>query len=163
LRQAGILNSIVVTGAGFERVEKLRSKATLTAQSFVAMSFASELDDIYRNGFEAGIRNAGYKPMRMDDKEHNEKICDEIVAEIRRSRFIVADFTNQSANVYYEAGFATGLGIPVIFTCNENEKDKLRFDVRQFNTIVWKGSDDLKGRLSTRISATIGDGPARHS
>ena len=66
-----------------------------------------------------GIEDAGYEAVRIDEKEHTNKIDDEIIAEIRRSRFVVADFTQGKdgarGGVYYEAGFAHGLGIEVIF------------------------------------------------
>jgi hypothetical protein len=41
---------------------------------------------------------------------------------------LVADFTGQRGGVYWEAGFAQGLGIPVIRTCKSDELWKLHFD-----------------------------------
>ena len=148
-----------VTGEGFSRVEKLGSSVSESKQGFVAMWFDPSLDDIWQHGLSEGIQAAGYLPMRIDGKEHNFKICDQIVAEIRRSRFIVADFTGHRGGVYYEAGFAGGLNIPVIFTCRKDCIDDLHFDVRQFNTIAWNDAADLAKRLTARICATIGDGP----
>ena len=61
--------------------------------------------------------------MRIDQKEHLNRIDDEIIAEIRRTRFLVADCTQGETGprggVYYEAGFAHGLKIPVVmkFRC----------------------------------------------
>jgi len=150
-----------VSADGFARVEQLRSANVATAQGFVAMWFNEALDEAWQSGFVEGIRSAGYEPLRIDGKEHNHKICDEIVAEIRRSRFVVADFTGHRGGVYYEAGFAAGLGIPVIFTCQKDQLKDLHFDVRQFNTIDWTDASDLAPRLTARICATIGDGPNR--
>jgi len=94
--------------------------------------------------------------MRVDLKEHNEKICDVIVAEIRKSSFLVADFTGDRGGVYFEAGFAKGLGIPVIFSCQKGEwEEKLHFDTRQYNHIIWETPEDLKNKLKNRIMATI--------
>ena len=105
---------------------------------------------------------AGFQPFRIDDKHHNHKICDEIVAEIRRSRFLVADFTGHRGGVYYEAGFAAGLGLPVIFTCRKDDLKDLHFDVLgPSHTIDRKDPQDLADRLEARICATIGDGPKR--
>jgi hypothetical protein len=151
----------MVTGEGFERVEKRHQANASSSQAFVAMWFDAKLDSVWKDGFGVGIRTAGYEPMRIDGKQHNHKICDEIVAEIRRSRFLVADFTGQRGGVYYEAGFAAGLGIPVIFACRKDHLNDLHFDVRQFNTIDWTDAADLAKRLAERISATIGDGPKR--
>lgn len=150
-----------LTGEGFEKVEKRQQANASSSQAFVAMWFDAKLDSVWKDGFGAGIQSAGYEPMQIDGKQHNHKICDEIVAEIRRSRFLVADFTGQRGGVYYEAGFAAGLRIPVIFTCREDHLNELHFDVRQFNTIVWTDAADLAKRLTERISATIGDGPKR--
>ena len=90
--------------------------STDSAQVFVAMWFHENTDSAYSHGIEPAIRDAGYRPLRIDQKEHLNKIEDEIVAEIRRSRFIVADFTQGDGGarggVYYEAGLAHGLGLP---------------------------------------------------
>jgi hypothetical protein len=152
-----------VTGDGFKEVDRLNEARAEFFQGFVAMWFDPKMDAIRDEALYPAIEAAGYKPIRLKETEHNNKICDEIVAEIRRSRFVVADFTGKSCGVYYEAGFAAGLGIPVIFTCRKqgDDHDNLHFDVRQFNTIDWTDATDLRSKLTTRISATIGDGPHR--
>jgi nucleoside 2-deoxyribosyltransferase len=118
------------------------------------MWFDPQMDAIWREGLKPAIEEAGYEPVRLDETEHNNKICDEIIAKIRRVRFVVADFTGQSRGVYYEAGFATGLRISVIFTCRQQGDDR-----DGFNTIDWTDAADLRSKLRARISATIGDGP----
>ena len=134
-----------------------------SAQAFVAMWFDESMDAPYQRGIAPGIGDAGYKSRRVDDRPHINKIDDEIIAQIRRSRFLVADFTHgpngPRGGVYYEAGFARGLGIPVIFTCHEELEDSLHFDTRQYYHILWKTPEDLRERLATHISAVIGDGP----
>jgi nucleoside 2-deoxyribosyltransferase len=150
-----------VTGDGFAKAEELENKTMLSHQAFVAMWFDESLKEAYERGLAEGIEKSGYKPIRIDTTQHNNKICDQIIAEIRRSRFIVADFTGQRGGVYYEAGFASGLNIPLIFTCRKDDLSKLHFDVRQFNTIDWESPPELAERLAARISATIGDGPLK--
>ena len=109
----------------------------------------------------------GLRPLRIDQKEHINKIDDEIIAEIRRSRFLVADFThgNEGARggVYYEAGFAHGLGIPAIFTCRDDAVSKLHFDTNHYNHIVWATPEELREKLRNRILAAIGEGPGLQS
>ena len=94
-----------------------------SSQAFVAMWFHDSMDEAFEKGIEPAIREAGYKSLRIDQKEHINKIDDEIIAEIRRSRFLVADFTQGAdgarGGVYYEAGFAHGLNLSVIFTCRK--------------------------------------------
>ncbi|MBV1707850.1 MAG: hypothetical protein KGQ37_11660 [Hyphomicrobiales bacterium] len=156
-----------VTVDGYARLDKLKHRTINSSQAFVAMWFDKSMDDAYDNGISPGIEDAGYKPIRIDRKDHNDKIDDAIIAEIRRSRFLVADFTQEEKNarggVYYEAGFAHGLNIPVIFTCKENAIDRVHFDTRQYNHITWTDAKDLRNKLAQRISATIGDGPAKNN
>ena len=87
--------------------------------------------------------------------EFNDKICDEIIAHIRKAKFVIADVTQHKTGVYFEAGFAMGLGKPVIWTCKEEDLEKVHFDTRQYNHIFWKDENDLYERLTRRIQATI--------
>lgn len=150
----------MLTGHGWNRIAELeREKGRKdSSQAFVAMWFDSSLDQAYSDGFEKAIKAVGYEPLRVDLKEHNEKIDDAIIAEIRKSRFMVADFTGHRGGVYYEAGFAKGLGMEVIWTCREDDIDKSHFDTRQYNHIVWKDEKDLYEKVRRRIEATIPTG-----
>ncbi|MBI4184802.1 MAG: hypothetical protein HY521_12490 [Proteobacteria bacterium] len=155
----------VITVDGYAYLSDLEKKAVDSKQAFVAMWFDDSMKAACEEGIEPAIRDAGYEPLRIDRKEYISKIDDEIIAEIRRSRFLVVDFTQGETGarggVYYEAGFAHGLNIPVIFTCREDAIDKVHFDTRQYNRIMWKTPEELRARLAQRISATIGDGPLR--
>ena len=106
---------------------------------------------------EKVIKELGYICLRVDNIEHNDKICDKIIAEIKRSKFMIADFTGHRGGVYYEAGYAKGLKIPVIHTCSKDEGNKLHFDIRQYNHIFWtdKDYDKFEEDLKNRILATI--------
>lgn len=152
-------------GKGFERIRELQSQGSSSSQAFVAMWFHESMEDHYHKGFFRAITEAGYKPVRIDRKEHINKIDDEIIAEIRRSRFLIADFTCEPGKprggVYFEAGFAHGLKIPVIWTCRDDVFGEVHFDTRQYNHIVWKDAGELCEKLKNRIAAVIGDGPLR--
>lgn len=123
---------------------------------FVAMSFEPTLEDNYFVGIEPAIRELGYNPIRVDKVHHNEKIDTKIFDLISKSRFVVADFSGQRTGVYYEAGFASGLGLPVIHVCNSTDFDKLHFDIQTINTIKFDAPSKLKPLLAERIKATIG-------
>ena len=150
---------------GYSRVAELTENPD-SSQCFVAMWFDPSMNAVYENGFETAIEAAGYKPFRIDQKpDLIGKIDDAIIAQIRRSRFVVADFTHGDGGarggVYYEAGFARGLGLPVIFTCRKDMIDETHFDTRQFNHILWENPEDLRKQLTDRIRAApeIGQGP----
>jgi hypothetical protein len=154
--------TIEVTQQGYIEAEERHRRAGPSGKGFVAMWFDPGMVIAWDEGFSSAIRAAGYLPIRIDQEEHVNKIDDQIVAEIRRSRFLVADFTGNRGGVYYEAGYAQGLGIPVIWSCSKAELPAVHFDVRQYNFIVWETVAELRGRLQTRIEALIGDGPHKH-
>lgn len=149
--------------AGHNHVASLRANLPDSKQAFVAMWFNSTMTPVYEKGIHPAIVDAGYKPLRIDKKEHNNKIDDEIIAEIRRSRFVVADFTSEPdkprGGVYFEAGFALGLNRPVIWTCRSDIINQIHFDTRQFNHIVWSDAEELRQSLKNRIVAVVGPGP----
>lgn len=144
-----------LTPAGWTRLNELRATRPDSRRAFVAMWFADELAPAWTEGIRPGLEDAGYTAVRLDAVEHNEKIDDRIIAEIRRSGLVVADLTGGRANVYFEAGFAMGLGIPVIWTCREDHLDDLHFDTRQYNYIGWETPAELRERLKLRIEATL--------
>ena len=167
-----------LTPLGWSEVDRLRTTTVSSTQAFVAMWFDPQMDDAYSNGIEPGITDAGYSPFKINNKDYNGKVDDEIIAEIRRSKFVVAEFTcgqiepktavggkNKISvprgGVYFEAGFAKGLGREVIWLVREDQVSDLHFDTRQFNHVVWKDPADLRKQLSQRISATLGDGPLK--
>lgn len=168
LGSEGLVTQITGTGftrvwptvKAFMRVEAARAPRTSRA-AFVAMWFAPEMDVVYRDAMLPAIEANGYKPIRVDLHPHNNKIDDEIIAAIRRARFVVADVScgpdGARGGVYYEAGFAHGLGVQVIFSVRRADLERVHFDTRQFNHIIWETSDDLFQQLKARIGATIGE------
>ena len=152
-----------LTVAGYTRLDDLETTHTPSSRAFVAMWFHASMNEAWRDGIASAVRDTGYDPVRIDQKEHVNRIDDEIVAEIRRARFVVADFTHGDkgarGGVYYEAGFAHGLGIPVIFSCRRDKLNDVHFDTRQYNHIVWEAPEDLRNQLAKRIAAVLGDGP----
>jgi len=170
LEDAGF-GRIFFTTKGLEKLEALEGANPESQQAFVAMWFGAEMNEPWRLAFAPGIRDAGFTPFRVDRKEHNNKIDDEIVAEIKRSRFLVADFTCGAEDVkgkqvavprggvYYEAGLAHGLGMEVIFSCRADRINDLHFDTRQFSHIVWNNPAELRTALYNRIAATVKEAP----
>ena len=152
---------------GHARLAELNQTAAESSKAFVAMWFDASMNEVWEDAIRPGIEEAGYEPVRIDRKEHVNKIDDEIIAELRRARFAVADFTHGEegprGGVYYEAGFAHGRDIPVIFSCRKDAMEKVHFDTRQYNHIVWEVDklDEFRSRLATRIGAVIGDGPRK--
>jgi hypothetical protein len=156
---AGIGN-IFVTAAGYERIEELDAASYKTTRNaFVAMWFDESRNFIYNEAIEPAIRDAGYQSIRIDKTEHVNRIDDEIIAQIRQSRFLVADFSGQRAGVYYEAGFMHGLGRNVHWMVQKSDLANVHFDTRQYNFIDYDSQADARIRLYNRIVAVEGKGP----
>jgi nucleoside 2-deoxyribosyltransferase len=126
-----------------------------------------------------------FKAIKIDNVEHVNDINDEIIAAIRRSRFMVCDLTGYRGGVYFEAGFAYGLGLPVIYTCRKDwtkeqilrskdrkkikelydenmkplrvRKEGVHFDLAHRNRVEWEEDklDEFKVKLENRIKAVI--------
>jgi hypothetical protein len=180
LEKLNTLYSFRLTSQGWRRVNELLTVESESTTAFVAMWFSKVMDAAYLQGFHKAIEAAGYDPIRIDRKDHNNKIDDEIIAEIRRCKFVVADFTSElidqptqegettkvalaRGGVYFEAGFALGLGKPVIWCAKKAMLDAsaLHFDTRQFAHIPWDDPADLAKQLEQRIVATLGEGPRK--
>ena len=155
----------MVTTDGYSAIESLQVEGK-SDQCFVALWFNQKTDALYDNAIAPAVAAVGYKPIRIDRQPNFlGKIDDQIIAEIRRSRFMIADFTHDGrgarGSVYYEAGFAHGLDIPVIFTCRDDQIDDLHFDTNHFLHLAWPADapEDLIEPLQNRITANIGVGP----
>ena len=141
-------------------------------QGFVAMSFAPCLKHyVFELGIKPALEAAGYEAFRIDGKAFTGDVVDEILAEIRKSRFVVADFTackectdDQPCNgapggVYYEAGFAQGLDIPVFLSCRKGCAKAVHFDIDHFKRIEWETPKDLQEQLKNSIGAVLNRAP----
>jgi len=152
-----------VTSAGWTYLQSLEGAPEESTTAFVAMWFDPETDPLWKQAIRPAVYDAGYKPVRIDAVEHTNKIDDEIIAQIRASKFLVADFTRQRGGVYFESGFAMGLGKRVIWCVRAVDLKEVHFDNRQFNFLVWNDEEILrfKKALTNRIEAIFGKGPVK--
>jgi hypothetical protein len=158
----GTHDGVALTMRGWEHLEEIKQRGRASSRCFVAMWFNESMNEIYDEAIEPAVSEAGYAPLRIDKFEHINRIDDEIIGQIKRSRFMVADFTGQRHGVYFEAGLMLGLGRSVIWMCRKGaliEGGGLHFDVRQFNFIAYESTTEAKKRLYDRILAVEGEGP----
>ena len=150
---------------GYARLAEIEEAVTDSLKAFVAMWFHDSMNEVHDNAIRPAVEDAGYEPVRIDREEHLDQIDDAIIAALRRARFVVADFTHGDdgarGGVYYEAGFAHGLNIPVIFSCRRDAIREVHLDTRQYPHILWEMGefDAFRRALTKRICAVIGDGP----
>ncbi|MBC8401305.1 MAG: hypothetical protein H8E14_07440 [Candidatus Marinimicrobia bacterium] len=148
-----------ITPSGWAYWNSLKYINIDSQMAFIAMWFDKTMDRVDKI-IHTAVENAGYEPKRVDRHEHVNRIDDEIIALIRQSKFIVADYTGQRGGVYFESGFALGLGLPVIWLCKKEDWGNLHFDTNHYNFIFWEDDklNELENALEKRIVAVLGKG-----
>lgn len=144
---------------GIQYLFSLEANGQNSKNCFIAMSFSEKPEIIaIKEAIKLAVNETKYNPIIINEKhiESDRTINDAIIAEIKRAKFVIADFTEQKAGVYFEAGFALGLGIPIIYCCEEDDfKNNSHFDVNHYPHILYKTPDRLRKGLIDKIRAWI--------
>lgn len=153
---------ISLTVSGWKIYDELTRGARNSRKAFMAMKYGdSELDRIVSEYFRPAVVSTGFELYKLDDIPKAGLIDDRLRVEIRTSRFLISDLTHENAGAYWEAGFAEGLGKPVIYTCEKTkfESHKTHFDTNHHLTVIWdKDKPELaKEQLKATIRATLPD------
>jgi guanylate kinase len=117
---------------------------------FVLMAFDPAMDEIYEAFQNAGrlVPGVSLRVQRVDDSDKLDyRITDEILQSISRAELIVCDLSYERPNVYYELGYARGLGKTVISCAKKGTT--LHFDIKDFNTILYDGPLEIQRRLAS--------------
>jgi len=146
-----------ITPSGLAKIEK-NANDVKSNQAFVAMWFNEAVDPAFENAIEVAVKSSGYSAYRDDrDRSHSDQITNKILAEIKNSKFLIADFTHGKdgarGGVYFEAGYAMGLGIPVIWTIRNDDTSKMHFDTNHYPHIFWETEEQLRDELEAAIIA----------
>ena len=142
---------------GQEYVESLYSPNKNSNKIFMAFWFDPTIQEIFDNTIKSAIDNAGFLAERVSSSTTNleNKISDEIIGMIKSSRAVIADCTGNRTAVYYEAGYAMGMKIPVIWTCKEDQVGNICFDVSQHPFILWNTPEELADKIVKRLKAIL--------
>ena len=151
-----------LTLAGWRAFEELRRSGSRSRKAFMAMPYGKPvLDKTFRECFKPAAERAGFTLNRLDESPQAGLIDSRLRVEIRTSRFLVADLTDDNQGAYWEAGFAEGLGRPVIYTCERNyfKEHKTHFDTNHHLTMLWEAASpsDAGAELTAIIRATLPD------
>jgi hypothetical protein len=126
---------------------------------FAIMAFSADMEPIFDGIKDAGAA-LGLSVKRVRDVQGDYRITDQIVQMINQARFVVADLSHERPNVYFELGFARGLGKTVITIAREGTT--IHFDVKDWTYISYIDSRllerDLKKRFEFELSGA-GTGP----
>ncbi len=148
---------------GWSRFADLQINVAGRKRAFMAMQYGDpELNGVFRDCFKQAAKRSGFDLVRLDDEPRAGLIDDRLRLDIRTARFLVADLSHANNGAYWEAGYAEGLGRPVIYTCKESVfKDSTlkqpHFDTNHSLTVLWNPQDlrSAEDQLATTIRLTL--------
>jgi hypothetical protein len=151
---------VALTFSGWDYYESLRLGGATYRKAFMAMKFGdAKLNSFLDRVLKPAAKRAGFDLFKLDDRPMAGLIDDRMRVEIRASDFVVADLTHDNLGAYWEAGYAEGLGKPVIYTCERSkfEATKTHFDTNHHLTIVWDDAspEEAGQQLVDTIRATL--------
>lgn len=157
----GVWRRVTLSFAGWERYRELKRATSDSRKAFMAMQYGNkELTDIFEEVFRDAVAKTGFDLFRLvDTPQPAGLIDDDLRVKIRASRFLIADLTDGNAGAYWEAGYAEGLGRPVIYTCEkkvfEDPESRPHFDTNHHLTILWEYDPDKRKEAGEKLKNTI--------
>jgi nucleoside 2-deoxyribosyltransferase len=138
-----------LSGRGWERYEEVKRAHIASRFAFFARRFTNpDLDVVYEQCLRQAVAETGYELRTVTQRAG---LIDAVIEnEIRRCRFLIADLSDDNAGAYWEAGFAEGLGKPVIYICRTKVGDvekSTHFDTNHRQTVRW----DMNALAQTAI------------
>lgn len=123
---------------------------------FAAMPFAPQYEDVFFLAMSYAAEQVGAVCDRVDRREFQGNVVDEIQRMIRKSVAVIVDLSESKPNVLYEAGFAHALKKPCVHICS-TPVERLPFDVAQWKTSVYQAGQTHKLRkdLTQRLKAIL--------
>lgn len=147
---------INLTLEGWERYEDEKRGQFSANYGFIAMQFGDpDLDSFVKDVVRRTTQELGYDLVDMRDVARAGVIDNIMRTQIRDSAFVIADLTHDNSGAYWEAGYAEGLGKPVIYICERTKFDdeSTHFDTNHCTTVPWS-KDDPEG-FSKELIATL--------
>jgi len=165
----GDQSSVQLSFTGWDRYEELRKGTGTGTTAFMAMQFGNdELDNIVNECLRPAVKETGFHLSRIDDPKNQRAglIDDRLRVDINTARFMICDLTHNNNGAYWEAGYAEGLGKPIIYTCKQSVFEEraqkgggTHFDTNHHLHILWDSDNisDASERIKACIRATIPD------
>src|SRR3954469_15216814 len=121
--------------------------------AFIAMAMDPQnpqLDDVL-DAIKDGAMRSSVVAERIDEKSTNEPITRRMLKAIEEAEYVVMDLTNPRPNVYYEAGYAQGMGKTPVYVARQGAE--IPFDVRDYPVILYPNMRELKSSLAERLES----------
>jgi hypothetical protein len=141
--------SLLLQGSACITVRNIQIKQELPG-CFVVMQFTDEYNDLYKDVILPICESFGYTVFRGDDSYVSNLIIDDITRFIQEATIIIADITPNNSNVYYEVGYAHGLGKPTILL-SDRKREKLPFDISGFRALFYDNTIGGKRAMEEQL------------
>lgn len=123
---------------------------------FVIMPLAGqEMDDVY-SAIRDECARLSLRALRVDENTGSGIVLGEITELIERAEFLVCDMSRERPNVYYELGYAHGVGneaLDILLIAREGTA--LHFDIAPLRVQFYRTTEHLRGILATQLAAMI--------
>ncbi len=127
-------------------------------QVFIGMSFDDSMKDIQKV-LEISCKDNNLIPKVVNKGVGSHNIIDEIKKLIEDSEFLIIDLTLENPNVYYELGYADGVGNEGKDILLLAQKDTiLKFDIQHRRVNFYKDAFDLQEKLKEILPQFIQEG-----
>jgi hypothetical protein len=140
---------IFLQGIGPTAMRNLSTHGT-EPTCFVIMQFSSEFNELFSEVIRPTCEEFGYKVIRADDNYGTGLIIDDITRSIREASIVIADVTPNNPNVFYEVGFAHGIGKPTILL-SDRKRENLPFDISGFRALFYDNTIGGKSTVQERL------------
>lgn len=130
--------------------------------AFMAMKYGDPVLEAYVvDVIRPAVEATGHRLEVLRDRPAAGLIDNYLRSRLRLCKFVVADLSHANNGAYWEAGFAEGLGKPVIYTCERSVFDAstTHFDTNHSQTVVWHPDDpdETRKQLVACIQNTFPD------
>jgi hypothetical protein len=142
------------------KIRSVEGKWLTSRRTFMAMKFGdAELDNVVEKCFRPAVERTGFELRKLSDGQPAGSIDDQLRAAILGSRFVIADLSHGNNGAYWEAGYAEGLNLPVIYTCKKSmwDEQKTHFDTNHMTHVIWDSGEltEAGNKLAATIRATL--------
>jgi nucleoside 2-deoxyribosyltransferase len=152
--------SVRLSLRGWERYESEQKGQIAGNYGFIALKFGDEiLDPFLSDHIRPAVASLGLQLRDMRDSSRAGIIDNLMRIEIRDSAFVLVDLTHDNSGAYWEAGYAEGMGKPVLYICEKSKFELARthFDTNHCTTVVWDAANptEFKDNLIATLKRSL--------
>ena len=144
-REIALLD-ITLSLDGWEQYEEEQRGKFAGNYGFLAMQFNDpEHETFAKEVLKPAVKEGtGYDLHDQRDKSKAGIIDNHLRVNIRDARFVIVDLTHDNRGAYWEAGYAEGLGKPVVYICRKEKFDEAgtHFDTNHLTTVQWSSGEE---------------------